>query len=574
MVSVSPHERTHVLDGVENANSTIFQFLSNTKSRISVCSDSTGPSVSVGVDLYNRAINDIKNRGVKVKHVTEINKENIHYCKDLMKIIHELRHLDDIKANFAVNEKEYLATATALEIAQPVRHLLYSNVKTIVEQQQYLFDTLWNKAIPAEQKIKEIEEGIEPEYFEVFTDRDRERVSQILFNLAKSVKKEALILLPSAKALIRVDRLGFIDHIINASQRGATVKIICPLSEANSKITRKIEEQASTVKVLNGNNSPYGMYIIDGEKFLRAEVKEPQAETFSDAIGFAVYSNSKLSVDSFRSVFELLWNEHTLNEELKRADKMQKQFINIAAHELRTPIQPILGFLGLLRSRKTDITKQELDESLDLIMRNALRLKQLAEDILDVTKIESQSLEIHKELLNLNEAVYEAVQDIIKNQFGSRAGQILYEHIEDTILVEADRLRLIQVIFNLLSNAVKFTKRNNGTIRISIKKQADYGQEVALISIKDTGVGIDPEILPRLFEKFASKSFQGTGLGLFLSRSIIEAQGGRIWAENNTDGQTGATFYFTLPIISNKRDNQNQHLCEINDNKYNKNNRG
>jgi two-component system sensor histidine kinase VicK len=554
MASLPPYERTHVLDGVENANNSIFQFLSNTKSRISVCSDSTGPSVSVGVELYNRATIDLKNRGVKVKHVTEINKKNMHYCKDLMKMIDELRHLDGVKGNFAVSETEYLATAAALEEAKPVRQLLYSNMKTIVEQQQYIFDTLWNRAIPAEQKIKEIEEGIEPEYFEVFTDRDRERVSQILLNLAKSVKKEALILIPSAKAMIRVDRLGAIDHIIDASQRGATVKIICPLSEENSRIIRKIDEQAPAVKVLNGNNSPYGMYIMDGEKFLRAEVKEPDAETFSGAIGFSVYSNSKLSVDSFRSVFELLWNEHTLNEELKRADKMQKQFINVAAHELRTPVQPILGVLGLLRSRTTEITKQELDESLDLMMRNALRLKRLAEDILDVTKIESQSLVVHKELLNLNEVISGAVQDIIKNQFGSRGGQILYDSIEDTILVEADRFRLNQVVSNLLSNAVKFTKRNGGTIHISMKKKDDYGQEVALVSVKDTGVGIDPEIFPRLFEKFASKSFQGTGLGLFLSRSIIEAQGGRIWAENNTDGQNGATFYFTLPIISNKRD--------------------
>jgi signal transduction histidine kinase len=554
MASLPPYERTQVLDGVENANNSIFQFLSNTKSRISICSDSTGPSVSVGVELYNRATIDLKNRGVKVKHVTEINNENIHYCKDLMKVIDELRHLDGVKGNFAVSETEYLATAAALDEAQPVGQLLYSNMKTIVEQQQYIFDTLWNKAIPAEQKIKEIEEGIEPEYFEVFTDRDRERVSQILLNLAKSVKKEALILLPNAKAMIRVDRLGAIDHIINASQRGATVKIICPLSEENSRIIRKIDEQAPAVKVLNGNNSPYGMYIMDGEKFLRVEVKEPDAETFSGAIGFSVYSNSKLSVDSFRSVFELLWNEHTLNEELKRADKMQKQFINVAAHELRTPVQPILGVLGLLRSRTTEITKQELDESLDLMMRNALRLKRLAEDILDVTKIESQSLVVHKELLNLDEVISGALQDIIKNQFGSRGGQILYDSIEDTILVEADRFRLNQVVSNLLSNAVKFTKRNGGTIHISMKKKDDYGQEVALVSVKDTGVGIDPEIFPRLFEKFASKSFQGTGLGLFLSRSIIEAQGGRIWAENNTDGQNGATFYFTLPIISNKRD--------------------
>jgi signal transduction histidine kinase len=254
----------------------------------------------------------------------------------------------------------------------------------------------------------------------------------------------------------------------------------------------------------------------NSQKFLRAEVKQPQAETFSEAIGFCVYSNSKLSVNSFRSVFELLWNEHTLNEELKRADKMQKQFINIAAHELRTPIQPILASVSLLRSRKTEIAKQELDESLDLIMRNELRLKRLAEDVLDVTKIEGQSLNIHKEQLNLNDTISGAVQDIIKNH-GSRGVQILYEPIEDTILVEANRLRLIQVISNLLSNAVKFTKRDGGTIHISMKKQVfffDYGQEIALVSVKDAGVGIDPEISPRLFEKFASKSFQGTGLGV------------------------------------------------------------
>ena len=110
-----------------------------------------------------------------------------------------------------------------------------------------------------------------------------------------------------------------------------------------------MNEQASAVKVLNGNNSPYGMYIMDGEKFLRAEVKEPQAETFSEAIGFCVYSNSKLSVDSFRSIFELLWNERTLNEELKRADKMQQEFINIASHEMKTPTQTILGYSKLIQ---------------------------------------------------------------------------------------------------------------------------------------------------------------------------------------------------------------------------------
>src|SRR5215467_12088564 len=140
-----------------------------------------------------------------------------------------------------------------------------------------------------------------------------------------------------------------------------------------------------------------GYHVWMSQEFLKVEVREPEAETFSEAIGFCVYSNSKLSVNSFRSIFELLWNEHTINEELKRADKMQKQFIYIAAHELHTPIQPILGMLRLLRW-KTHIRKDELDESLDLMIRNAMRLKQLSEDILDITIIESQSLNLRKEI--------------------------------------------------------------------------------------------------------------------------------------------------------------------------------
>ncbi len=186
---------------------------------------------------------------------------------------------------------------------QPVPEATYSNVKDIVEQHQYLFETLWKKSTSAEEKIREFEEGIKPEYFEVFTDRDREVVSQILLNLAKSVKKEALTLLPNAKALVRLDRLGFINYVIRASQRGITVKIICPLSDENSETVKRISEQAPNVAILAGDNCLYGMYIIDSEQFLRAELKEPKAERFSDAIGFTVYSNSRVGVESLRSVF-------------------------------------------------------------------------------------------------------------------------------------------------------------------------------------------------------------------------------------------------------------------------------
>jgi signal transduction histidine kinase len=194
-----------------------------------------------------------------------------------------------------------------------------------------------------------------------------------------------------------------------------------------------------------------------------------------------------------------------------------------------------------------------MDDSLEMIHRNAQRLKRLAEDILDVTKIETHSLILNKERLNLNDVVISVIKDV-ENQIQDRrsdGAQILYESRDDTIFIEADRYRVAQLVTNLLSNALKFIKRYDGLVSINIERKKDVvggsRQEVALVSVKDNGTGIDPDIFPRLFEKFASKSFKGTGLGLFICRSIVETHGGRIWAENNRD--EGATFHFTLPIL-------------------------
>jgi two-component system, OmpR family, sensor histidine kinase VicK len=550
--------RTELVHGSENVVDFLVEFMYKAKLRIDICVDYTRPGLCIEIRKLMSAFIDAKKRQVKIRYITEMTKDNLDYCKKLIPIVDEFRHLNGIKGNFYVSEVEYAAPSTLHEKGKSSEMMIYSNIKEIVEHQQYIFDSFWSKAILAEQKVKEIEEGIEPEYFEVFTYRDRERVSQILFRPSKSVKKEALVLLPNVKSLIRVDRLGLIDHVIDASLRGATVKIICPLSEENSKVTRKIKERASAVKVINGNNTPYGMYIIDGEKFLKAEVREPEAETFSEAIGFCVYSNSKLSVNSFRSIFDLLWNQHTINEELKRADKMQRQFINIAAYELRTPIQPMLAMLRL--RWKTNITKDELDESLDLMIRNAMRLKQLSEDILDVTIIESQSLNLRKEICDLNDLVRGTIDEYKRNQVIQSKNHIDIKYASSyaEVFVDVDKSRIAQVISNLLSNAFKFSKE--GSIIVNIEPYERNSREVT-VTVKDSGRGIDAEVITRLFEKFVSKSFQGTGVGLYISKNIVEGHGGRIWAENNADGK-GATFYFTLPIIKsishNANDNSNK----------------
>jgi two-component system, OmpR family, sensor histidine kinase VicK len=545
-------EMTEVLYGIDNATNAKIRIASNANTMLYACVDSSAPSVDTEeIEPIRKTIVDAKNRGVKLRYVTEITNDSIYYWKELMKII-ELRHLDRVKGNFATNGTEYIAIAM-LQQTKPVVQVIYSNVKAVVDQHLYLFETLWDKATPAEQKIREIEEGIEQEYYKVITDH--EKVSQILVELAKSVKQEALIVLPNDRSMVRLDRLGIIDYTIKASQENdAEVKIICPLSEVNSKVVKKIFDKAPNIKILNGNNSPYGIYIVDGQRFLRVELRVAEAEIFSEAIGLAFYSNSRPSTESSKSVFELLWNERMLNEELRRADKIQKEFINIASHEIKTPTQAILGYSDLAKKHP-----ERREEMLNAISRNATRLQKLTDDVLDVTRIESQTLKLKKEKFNLNDVISYIIEDfrndIEKEQHGNI--ELIFEAKNDNnshhLLVEADKARITQVICNLLSNAIRHTKKRGGVISVTTsvqhqKKENNDDNIDIVVGVKDTGDGIDTDIIPRLFTKFATKSEHGTGLGLYISKRIIEAHGGKIWAENDTDGEKGATFHFSLPL--------------------------
>ncbi len=233
---------------------------------------------------------------------------------------------------------------------------------------------------------------------------------------------------------------------------------------------------------------------------------------------------------------------HASNEKLVAHDKMQQEFINIAAHELRTPVQPLLGIADLLEMNAKDSEKIEITRpELEMIIRNAKRLERLSSDILEVSRIESQSLKLNKEIVDMNDKVRNVLLDANSFIPKDKKIEILSVLSDERVNVFADKPRLFEVVSNLLNNAVKFT--DSGTITVKVEKKDDN----VVVSVRDTGHGIDPEVVPRLFTKFASRSVSGTGLGLFISRSIVEAHGGMIWAENNSD--KGATFTFSLPLL-------------------------
>ena len=239
------------------------------------------------------------------------------------------------------------------------------------------------------------------------------------------------------------------------------------------------------------------------------------------------------------------------NEQLKVHDKMQREFIDVAAHELSTPIQHILGLSELVKNKTKDKEQREL---LDIVIRNTKKLKNLAEDILDVTRFESNSLRLTNEKFNLNQLIFNIVTEFQNNVEKDKKIKFEFNANNYTggggpIIINADKNRISQVISNLINNSVKFIKKE-GTISIEIEKQKIYdrdNKEVVVVVIKDTGSGIDDEIFPKLFKKYATKSFQGTGLGLYICKNIVESHGGKIWAENNKD-EIGSTFSFYLPL--------------------------
>ena len=551
-------ETTEILRGAEDTTRAVVLFFTNAN-WVSACADSLAPSIAMGVEPIKKCYENLKIRNVSVKWITEITEDNLSYCKALMQYA-EVRHLDRIKGNFGVSDSVYIATATVNK-AQPVPELIYSTAKSVVEQNKNVFDTLWSKAILAEDRIKEIEEGLtRPEIRAVKDPQETKTFIDIIQNpfeiqkryqaLVASAREHILLFLPTTTAYRREEKIGIFESLEDAVARGANIRILLPTDkEIEEKIQQKLKIKKGfeirKIKTTDTTEARSKILIVDNSTYLMVELKDNTKETFVEAVGSAIISNSKSTILSYITVFDSLWIQAELYEKLEAHDRMQKEFINIAAHELRTPVQAILGYSELLQN----VSGEFAAEMLKSLTRNAYRLQSLITDILDVARIESGSLIIEKEKLNLTDLISTAIGDA-ENQVkvSGKQIEISYSHKQmleaqkekEDVIVEADRERILQVVSNLLGNALKFT--NQGSIEVTTEKS----QNEVIVQVRDSGSGIDLEIFPKLFEKFVTKSDKGTGLGLFISKNIIEAHGGGIWAENNSDGP-GATFVFSLP---------------------------
>jgi nitrogen-specific signal transduction histidine kinase len=553
--SIKSKNNTRVFTGVETVINTIIEFLDQTNNVAYICVDQTRPILTLNTATLKEAFIHAKKRGVKVRYITEITEDNLTYCKQLLTMVDELRHLDGFRGNFYLSESSYLAPTIFHEKGKSASQIISSNIKEIIENQKYVFDSFWYRAIPAKDRIIEIEEGID--FGKTDLIQTPQRILELFLKMIQSSKHEILLIIPTTNAFLREERIGAIELLRQAAvERNVRVRIITPPSGIIENILQgegdRIEEKNNELKGLEIQYSDIRfeqtavttvtILVVDRMQSLAIEKTDDSKLDFLEAIGLSTFSNSEPTVMSYVSIFEGLSIQGELNKQLKAHSIMQKEFINIAAHELRTPTQAILGYSELAMESE-ELKETELN-LLRPIHTNAERLSKIIEDVLCITKIESQTLKLNKVKVDIIEKIQDVINDV-KNQIRSPDKlQIVFPEPKERLYIEVDKIRLYQVIANLLGNAIKFTREGTITFSTNVRDNDEL-----IVTVKDTGTGLHPDILPRLFTKFATKADAGTGLGLYISKSIVEAHGGRMWAENNSDG-IGAAFSFSLPITS------------------------
>lgn len=738
-----------VFRGSEPVVAAILQVMANARRRCDGCGDISLLGQFIKHDRLWQTLQELHRRGVRPRSIVEVTSDNVSFVKEAAEFM-ELRHLGGIRGGFAVTDSEYISTALLALEPQPGKlapQLVYSNFQAMVEQHQYLFETLWDKATPAEQRIREIEQGIEPPYTivlnsqeeiekeiaksiresdslavysgtggmqmirnhylglykeaiarqkvgrhggirwlisvdegnkdlvrafveagvqvrhstylspmtfaldgralymtvdempggrmvqgnymvtneppylkhftllfeELWSDgtdamdkvgeiesgtaaeteviRNPDRIERLYKETIDGAERDIMMIWTAPNTFARQKRLGVIDLLKRAAERGIRIRImvsdgsrsndrrdggedwdakremdaLAALGIRVQRLSQRPPEVAAATEVnaqaqQQQEGMPMNAAIVDDRVSWIIEIKDASKESFAGAAGTAIMSTGRSVALSYVRIFEALWLEAGLVARLRETDAMQRDFVNVAAHELRTPITSMLMAASNARPAAEDAADVTMTRmQYDIILRNAKRLAGLVNDILDASRIESGTLILRKEPADLAALAREAVAEAQAQEGVGLGGRLKIEfRIGDGggsssgggggkgFMVRADPDRIRQVFVNLLTNAAKFTD-DGGTITVSVR--AEGGQAVA--SVSDTGSGIDEDMLPRLFQKFAARSFKGIGLGLYICRWIVEAHGGRIWAENNPPGGAGgATFTFVLPTTA------------------------
>ena len=529
-----------IIQGFDNIMQAVEDALKGTGQRWDACLDAAIPHISV--KMISKAHQEARDRKVAIRYIIDITKDNLDSCKQMMANTGaEVRHSSGIQGSFGVSDDEYLCVIRAIEPGDYI-YGIKSTLRPVVQHHRSIFDIMWKTAIPGRLRIRELEEGVSIPMLELI-ENTKESLN-LAHSKIMSAKSEVLIIFSTPNALRRNLRGNGFDLLKTIVSHNVKVMLLIPNDPLLENEIRDLKSAIPQLEIRSIDESlktRITIIVIDRTESFIFETRNDNAVTLDDALGESTHYNSGATSLSFASIFYSVWRQAELYEKLKDVESVKDEFVNIAAHELRTPVLPIVLCAENLEENLPE------NENVKVILRNAKRMTKLAGDILDVSKIESKTFKLQKQRNNIIQLIEEAIQDArLKVPEGQQVDIIFESRLPralEEIVIDKNRIR--QVLENLLANAINFT--NNGSILVAIEQDAER-QGFILVSIKDSGTGIDPLIVDKLFGKFvtSSQKAKGTGLGLFLCKAIVEQHAGRIWGKNNNETK-GATFAFTLP---------------------------
>jgi two-component system, OmpR family, sensor histidine kinase VicK len=426
------------------------------------------------------------------------------------------------------------------------------NIKNFIGNTQFVFDTFWDKAIPTPDEIQEIKDDKSNKPSLKVIENPEEAIRTAI-NLIQSAEDEVLLLFSSANGFNRRMVLGdgflTLQRLQDKTKGNIKLRILTPFDKKIVDAVSKLMAKGVDIKYL-----PEALYltvtflIVDRKFSMTAELVNDYTEIPAESLGLSTFSNSKSTVLYYISMFENLWKQSDLYEktenlyqQLKNTNETHIQFIKETAHEIRNPIQSILGLAEVMLSNK-NLDAGHIEDLVRIIIKNANKIKILTDNILEAARIDSHLLTLNMEEFDLVELVKDLLKDL-KNQIRDKKMSLILKCNEESISLVADKLRLSQVFLNIINNAINVAQQ--GEIIVFLERQDD---NTVLVGITDNGPGIPSNLKDKIFNKFVTGSKSGTGLGLYICKNIIEKHGGKIWADNNKN--KGANFNFTIPITA------------------------
>ncbi len=558
---------TKTLQDDEEIKDTIFKIIKESKFLL-VCSPIGGIQISHTQFLdINRKILRAYNAGKHdgIKWVTSINDmKDVNIVNLFSKYGMRIRHtLDRPSIHFVVSDKFFASTTEKMIDGQMISNLLFSNDPLYLEHFSTIFNNTWKNSMLLKYRLKEIKDT---NLFKSRVILNPQTSFKLTNQLYASAKKEILILLPSVNGLLRLINSGNLEKLNEIGSKGLSVKILIIQShKINHFKDIKFEYPEIEFRTPQFHFPIMSrITIVDRTKTIILNIKDDSKTKIPQATGITTIIEGESTASSYTAIFDTLWKQSEtveklkkINKQLQSHEKMQKEYIDIIAHELRSPIQPIIGLTEYVREKLKDKKQIEL---LDSVIASGQKLNTLTESILEVSRIEDHLFSLKEEKFNLNELLLGIIR-VFEKILKRNRKNIKFNFIDSEMqyIILGDRNRLEQVISNLIHNSIKSISRkyremDDGKILIKLEKKKLFSniksnhdeENVINIVIEDNGEGIEPAILPKLFTKF-TKSSDGNGLGLYISMKIIEAHGGKIWATNMRN-RKGAKISISLPL--------------------------